>query len=138
MSEFDTTIKVLVVDEYVLMRDKIKKTLYQLGINNVDEVENGIKAFTKLKQNKYDIIFLIDWIMPKSTKFNFIEAIKADTLKNIPVVIISVKDFQDNIMDAVKARIYECIVNPSSINVTASEQGAVKSLDLQKTVNLIK
>ena len=66
--------KVLVVDDEILIRNVIKE---YLKINNIDfdEADNGEEAIRLVNQNKYDCI-VMDIMMPKLDGFTAVKEIK--------------------------------------------------------------
>ncbi|MDM7919704.1 MAG: response regulator [Methanosarcina sp.] len=60
---FDTSIKVLVVDDFATMRRIVKGVLKQLGFNDIIEAEDGNMALKELQKEKIGLI-VSDWNMP--------------------------------------------------------------------------
>lgn len=79
--------KVLIVDDEVLIRNVIKE---YLKINNIlfDEVDNGESAIDLCKINKYDCI-IMDIMMPKLDGYNAIKEIKK--ISDAKVIILSAR-----------------------------------------------
>ena len=48
----DTTIKILIVDDFTTMRKVIRNLLKQSGYENIVEAEDGVMALSELKANK--------------------------------------------------------------------------------------
>ncbi len=109
----DKNMKVLVVDDFSTMRRILKNILRQLGFNNVIEADDGTTALAKLK-TEGDVEFVItDWNMPKMTGLELLKAMKADdTLKDVPVLMVTAEALQENIVAAVKAGVSNYIVKP--------------------------
>ena len=68
----DTSVRVLVVDDYELIRKIHIKNLHRLGITKIDQAENGQETIDLVEKNHYDLI-LLDWHMPE---MNGLEALK--------------------------------------------------------------
>ena len=79
--------KVLIVDDEVLIRNVIKE---YLKINNVlfDEVDNGISAIDLCKINRYDCI-IMDIMMPKLDGYSAIKEIKK--LCDSKIIVLSAR-----------------------------------------------
>jgi two-component system chemotaxis response regulator CheY len=60
----DPNIKILVVDDHMTMRQIVRKSLGELGLNNVTEAVDGLDALTKLEKDKFGFI-ISDWNMPR-------------------------------------------------------------------------
>ena len=54
----DTSMKVLVVDDFATMRRIIKGVLKQLGFSNIIEAEDGNLALEELKKEEFDFSML--------------------------------------------------------------------------------
>ena len=95
---------VLIVDDSMIIRKMIAKTLHISGIE-IGEIyfaENGIQALNQLKGNWVDIVFA-DINMPEMNGIEMVEHMcKEDLLNSIPVVIISTERSRERI-EALKA-----------------------------------
>lgn len=79
--------KVLIVDDEVLIRDVIKEYLL-LENYEVDEAENGLEAIEKIKTKDFDII-IMDIMMPKMDGYQACKEIKK--IKDIPMIVLSAR-----------------------------------------------
>ncbi len=112
MSDLDSNIKVLVVDDFATMRKIIRNILGQLGIKNVDEADDGSTAWPKLQANKYDIV-MCDWNMPNMTGLDLLKNVrKHNDLKNTPFLMVTTEALKDNIVAAAQAGVNNYIVKP--------------------------
>jgi len=108
----DTTMKILVVDDFQTMRRIIRNYLRQLGFNNVEEAEDGDVALAKLNEADFDFV-ITDWNMPKMTGIDLLKKIRAvGNLKNIPVLIITAEAEKENVVQAAQAGVNDYIVKP--------------------------
>jgi two-component system, chemotaxis family, chemotaxis protein CheY len=108
----DTSIKVLVVDDFATMRRIVKDVLKQIGYNNTVEAGDGSAALDILKKEKVDLI-VSDWNMPKMTGLDLLKAVRADdNLKGIPFIMVTAEGQKDNVIEAVKAGVSNYIVKP--------------------------
>jgi len=108
----DTSIKVLVVDDFATMRRIVKDVLKQIGFNNTVEAGDGSAALDILKKEKVDLI-VSDWNMPKMTGLDLLKAVRAnDDLKGIPFIMVTAEGQKDNVIEAVKAGVSNYIVKP--------------------------
>lgn len=81
-------LKVLVVDDYEKMRQRICAILRQLSLN-ISEASNGVEALKILRKEKFDMVFT-DIVMPEMDGFELCEEIrKTSDWVDMPVVIIS-------------------------------------------------
>jgi two-component system chemotaxis response regulator CheY len=104
--------KILAVDDSPTMRRIITNTLKRAGYSDVTEATDGKDALAKMKVNQYDFI-ITDWNMPEMDGMEFITAIrKISDFKNIPVLMITTRSVQDDIVEAIKAGVNSYIVKP--------------------------
>ncbi|MDR1418203.1 MAG: response regulator, partial [Endomicrobium sp.] len=86
---YDKNMKVLIVDDFSTMRRVIKNILRQLGINNISEAEDGVKAVAILEIEKFDLI-ISDWNMPNMTGIELLRHVRgSDHLKDVPFLMVT-------------------------------------------------
>jgi two-component system chemotaxis response regulator CheY len=108
----DTSMKVLVVDDFATMRRIVKGVLKQLGFNTIVEAEDGSAALEVLKKEKIGLI-VSDWNMPKMTGLDLLKAVRADdNLKPTPFIMVTAEGQKENVIEAVKAGVSNYIVKP--------------------------
>jgi len=108
----DTSMKVLVVDDFATMRRIVKGVLKQLGFSDIIEAENGTSALDELKKEKVGLI-VSDWNMPKMTGLDLLKAVREDErLKAIPFIMVTAEGQKENVLEAVKAGVSNYIVKP--------------------------
>ena len=110
--DYDTNMKVLVVDDFTTMRHIVRKFLIQLGFKNIVEADDGSTAVDLLKNEKVDLI-ISDWNMPKMTGLELLQYVRAEAdIADIPFVMVTAEAQQDDINLAVKAKVSQYIVKP--------------------------
>ncbi len=108
----DTSITILVVDDFATMRRIVKGNLRQLGFTNIVEAEDGRLALEELKKNEIGLI-ISDWNMPNMTGLEFLKAVRSDeSFKKIPFVMVTAEGQKNNVMEAAKAGVSNYIVKP--------------------------
>lgn len=108
----DTSINVLIVDDFATMRRIIKGVLKQLGFSNLIEAEDGEAALKELKKEKIGLI-VSDWNMPNMTGLELLKEVRADSnLKNIPFLMVTAEGQKENVIQAVQAGVSNYIVKP--------------------------
>lgn len=108
----DTSIRVLVVDDFATMRRIIKGVLKQLGFSKIVEAQDGSDALGMLKKEPVGLI-VSDWNMPKMTGLELLKAVKGDdSLKDIPFVMVTAEGMKENVIEAVKSGVNNYIVKP--------------------------
>lgn len=108
----DTSIKVLVVDDFATMRRIVKGVLKQLGFDHIVEAEDGSMAMDTLKKEEIGLI-VSDWNMPKMTGLDLLRAVRGDDgLKGIPFIMVTAEGLKENVLEAVKLGVTNYIVKP--------------------------
>jgi two-component system chemotaxis response regulator CheY len=108
----DTNMDVLVVDDASAMRRIVRGLLKELGFKNIREADNGQVALDELKKRKADLV-VSDWNMPEMSGIDLLRAIRGDeTLKNIPVLMVTAEAKKENILAAIQAGVNNYIVKP--------------------------
>lgn len=109
---FDPNMKVLVVDDFSTMRRIVKNILRQLGFVNITEADDGTVAWEILNKEKIDFI-VSDWNMPQMTGIELLRKVRAsDHLKDTPFLMVTAESLQENILEAVQAKVSQYIVKP--------------------------
>ncbi|HFC98309.1 MAG TPA: response regulator [Thermosulfurimonas dismutans] len=108
----DTSMRVLVVDDFATMRKIIKNILTQLGFRNIIEADDGTTAWEILQKEPVDLI-ISDWNMPKMSGLELLKKVRADEkLKDIPFLMVTAEAQKENIIEAVKYKVSQYIVKP--------------------------
>lgn len=76
---FDTSIKVLAVDDHPINIKFIVKILSKMGFSNVDIAENGVEALEKMEQTDYKVVFM-DCQMPELDGYEATKIIRKNEL----------------------------------------------------------
>lgn len=106
------SIKVMIVDDFDIIRASLKKILIQLEVRNIVEAVDGIDALEKLKIDPVDIIFL-DWNMPRMSGYELLlECKKIDALKDIPIIMTTAERERKSVITALSAGAADYIVKP--------------------------
>ena len=109
---YDKNMKVLVVDDFSTMRRIVKNILRQLGFNNIVEADDGTTAVGILEREKVDLI-ISDWNMPQMTGIELLRHVRStDEIKDTPFLMVTAEAQQENIIEAVKAKVSNYIVKP--------------------------
>lgn len=109
---FDTSMSVLVVDDYKTMVRIIRNLLKQLGFNDIDDASDGESALAKLREKPYGLI-ISDWNMEPMSGFDLLKEVRADpTLSGIPFIMVTAEAKSDNVVAAKQAGVNNYIVKP--------------------------
>lgn len=108
----DPKMKFLVVDDFSTMRRIVRNLLKELGYTNVDEAEDGLVALQKLEAGGFDFV-VTDWNMPNMDGLTLLQNIrKTNSLKHLPVLMITAEAKKENIIAAAQAGASGYIVKP--------------------------
>lgn len=111
--------RVLIVDDFVLIRTMLRQSLGSLGFPTVDEAIDGLEAFEKIEMaaqegRPYNVVFL-DWNMPRMSGIELLEKLKASSdFDNVPVIMISAERENANILRALETGALDFITKPFS------------------------
>ena len=109
---YDPNMRVLVVDDFSTMRRIIKNILRQLGFNNVVEADDGTTAWYVLNKDKIDFV-ISDWNMPQMTGIELLRKVRgSEEFADLPFLMVTAEAQQENIIEAVQAKVSNYIVKP--------------------------
>ena len=87
--EFDSSLKILYVDDSTVIRDMVESALIEIGYMNIDGAVDGIDALEKSEQEEYDFI-IADINMPRMDGITMIKELrkKLDYIST-PIMVLS-------------------------------------------------
>ena len=106
--------RILIADDTLFMRVKMKSLLEKLGYQVVGEGSNGREAVDKYKELRPDIV-LMDITMPEMDGIAALKEIKAFDAKAI-VVMVSALGQESIVMDAIRSGARNYVVKPFQDN----------------------
>lgn len=105
-----TTLKILISDDSILARKKLKDFLTSLGCQDILEVSDGQAAVDSYKEHHPDLVFL-DIVMPVKDGISAVsEILEYDS--DARVVMASSVGTQSNLREALKAGAIDFIQKP--------------------------
>ncbi len=108
----DTSIKVLVVDDFATMRRILKNILKQIGFKNLVEADDGTTAWDVLEEQEIDLV-LADWNMPKMTGLELLKKVRAsEKYAKVPFLMVTAEAQKQNVIEAVQAGVSNYVVKP--------------------------
>ena len=114
---YNPNMRVLVVDDFSTMRRIIKNILRQLGFNNVVEADDGTTAWDTLNKDKIDFV-ISDWNMPQMTGIELLRKVRgSEEFADMPFLMVTAEAQQENIIEAVQAKVSNYIVKPFTAEV---------------------
>ena len=121
----DTTMPILVVDDYKTMIRIIRNLLKQLGFNDVDEASDGTEALEKMKGRRYGLV-ISDWNMEPMTGYELLKQVRGDQgLSKTPFIMVTAESKTENVIAAKKAGVNNYIVKPFNAQTLKGKIDAV-------------
>jgi two-component system chemotaxis response regulator CheY len=121
----DTSMPILVVDDYNTMIRIIRNLLRQLGYADIDDASDGVAALSKLRSRKYGLV-ISDWNMEPMTGYELLKEVRADPgLSRTPFIMVTAESKTENVIAAKRAGVDNYIVKPFNAQTLKSKIEAV-------------
>jgi two-component system, chemotaxis family, chemotaxis protein CheY len=121
----DSSMSVLVVDDYSTMVRIIRNLLRQLGFEDVDDASDGATALEKMQTKRYGLV-ISDWNMEPMTGYDLLKQVRADPgFGKIPFIMVTAESRTENVIAARKAGVDNYIVKPFNAQTLKSKIEAV-------------
>ena len=124
---FDSTTRVLVVDDMMTMRKIVMKICRELGLTDLTEAVNGAEAWQKITEASPPFNLIIsDWNMPQCTGLDLLKRVRGDKrYAHLPFVMVTAEAEQKQIVEALTARVSSYIVKPFTTEMLKEKLTAV-------------
>jgi two-component system chemotaxis response regulator CheY len=121
----DTSMPVLVVDDYNTMIRIIRNLLRQLGFEQIDDASDGRVALAKMRERKYGLV-ISDWNMEPMTGYELLQQVRSDPgLQATPFIMVTAESKTENVIAAKKAGVNNYIVKPFNAQTLKTKIDAV-------------
>lgn len=108
----DTSMPVLVVDDYQTMVRIIRNLLKQIGFHDVDDASDGAAALARLSERRYGLV-ISDWNMQPMSGYELLKQIRVNPLTaHLPFIMVTAESKTDNVIAARSAGVSSYIVKP--------------------------
>jgi two-component system cell cycle response regulator len=115
--------RILVVDDYVVNRMQLKRSLEQQG-HTVALAENGCQALEILGAGDFDLV-LLDILMPEMDGFEVLARLKSDPARrDLPVIVISALDDMDSILRCIEMGATDYLHKPFDVRLLRARLNA--------------
>ncbi|TNF03600.1 MAG: phosphate regulon transcriptional regulatory protein PhoB [Gammaproteobacteria bacterium] len=115
---------ILVVDDEPAIRDMISTALDVAGFDCL-QAENAQQAHAMIIDEQPDLV-LLDWMMPGTSGIELIRRLQRDELtKNVPVIMLTAKANEDNIVQGLEVGADDYITKPFSPRALVARINAV-------------
>ncbi len=102
---------VLIVDDEFAIRDMLRMAL-EIADYNVLEADNIQDAYTRIVDDRPDII-LLDWMLPGGSGIELLRRLKReDSTKEVPVIMLTAKTTEDNVIQGLDVGADDYITKP--------------------------
>ncbi len=107
----------LVVDDFQMMRNIVKKMLLEQGFKNITMALDGIDAKNKITEAEAagnPIHFVVSgWNMPNMSGLELLKYVRStEKYADIPFIMVTAESEQKQIIEAIKSKVSEYIVKP--------------------------
>lgn len=132
----DAQTKVLLADDFDLVRTMLRRLLGELGLTNIDDARDGEEALAKIKQaqlagDPYGAVFL-DWNMPKKTGFEVLqECRKSKDFHKLPIIMVTAEGESKNVLQALSAGATDYIVKPCTAQILTAKIAHINQMILK-------
>jgi two-component system chemotaxis response regulator CheY len=121
----DTSIPVLIVDDYNTMIRIIRNLLRQLGFEQIDDATDGTAALAKMRTRRYGLV-ISDWNMEPMTGYDLLQEVRGDPgLSQTPFIMVTAESKTENVIAAKRAGVSNYIVKPFNAQTLKSKIDAV-------------
>ncbi len=121
----DTTMNVLIVDDYATMLRIVRSLLKQIGFSNIEEATDGSKALQMMRCKKFGLV-ISDWNMEPMTGIEFLQQVRNDeNLKATPFIMVTAESKTENVVVAKKAGVSQYIVKPFNADTLKTKIASV-------------
>ena len=119
--------KVIFVEDSPTMRRIIMNSLNKIGISQIIEAENGVDALEKIGDQDFDMV-ITDWNMPEMNGEELVKELRSSSkYKETPILMITTRGMQDDVMSAIKMGVNGYIVKPFTPEVLKKKMGEIFS-----------
>lgn len=122
MSGDGQKIRILIVDDFEIVRIMLKNALTGLGHTEIDEAEDGKIALQKIQAAQfegkpYGMVFC-DWNMPNMTGIEVLEAVRKNpNYAKLPIIMVTAEAEQKQVVQALRTGATDYIVKPIAPDV---------------------
>lgn len=111
----DKSMKILVVDDFNVMRRVVSTCFAELGYQNIETAEDGQIAWEMIQAGNIEFV-VTDWDMPNLNGLELLKKIRSnEATKALPVMMVTAEGLQENIIEAIRAGVNNYIVKPIDV-----------------------
>lgn len=123
----DRRTPVLVVDDEAIMRDLMARILAALGFKQVDCVEDGYSALTRMRQTRFGVV-ICDWSMEPINGYELLKQVRADpALSWTPFILATTQTVVANAVAAKGAGVDRYLIKPFTVASLANTLNGLRA-----------
>jgi len=107
--------KILIVDDSVVMRRIMINALSTSGITDIDQAADGVIGVEMVGQKEYDMV-LMDWNMPNLLGIDAVKQIRENG-HTVPIIMVTTEAEKSRVVEALKAGANNYVIKPFQPNV---------------------
>jgi two-component system chemotaxis response regulator CheY len=108
----ESTLRILIVDDFSTMRRVIRNLLSELGYKSMREAEDGAQAIATLEQHEVDFVVL-DWNMPNTPGIEVLRWVRShERYGQLPVLMVTAEATREQIVEAAGLGVNAYILKP--------------------------
>ncbi len=108
----DTSVPVLVVDDFRMMINILRTLLRQIGFVDVDDANDGNAALAQMRRKRYGLV-ISDWNMEPMSGYDFLREVRRDeNLKRTLFIMVTGEAKTEHVIAARRAGVNNYIVKP--------------------------
>lgn len=117
---FDKKTRILIVDDAEIIRQVIRQFFAELGYENVETVEDGEKAWERLRssltEGKPFELIISDYSMPRMDGFALLKHLRAQPVfRETPFIMLSAESDREKVMEAIQLGVSQFVVKPFNL-----------------------
>lgn len=111
---FNFQTRILVVDDFVSVREVMINSLKEIGFTNILQADDGEVGWKALNNIQPPIELVIsDWNMPKMTGIEFLKKVRSsERFRNLPFLLVTTDSEKEQVIEAVKSGVHNYIIKP--------------------------
>jgi len=118
----DKNPRILLVDDFEIVRLMLRNALGDLGFTDIEEAEDGRIAMTKMIEahaagRPFSLVFC-DWNMPEMSGIEVLEACRSTPeFAQLPIIMVTAEAEQESVVRAIRAGATDYVVKPIAADV---------------------
>lgn len=115
--------RILVVEDLLVMRRLIINTLKSIGYNDILQATNGEEALELIINPDSKIEFVItDWLMPVMDGMTMVKFLRANPeTKDLPIIMLTSMNDKESLIEAIKYQVNDYIIKPFTPKILQSK-----------------